>query len=155
MKFDDIDRRILKTIQEDATLSVQDISDKVGVTTNPCWRRIKKLEDEGVIKKRVAILDPNKIGLGMTVFVTIRTENHSTSWLDILSKAVQIIPEIVECHRLGGKEDYLLKVQVGGIEHYDRVYKRFVDLVPGLNDVSSTFSMQKIKYSTAFDLSEI
>ena len=151
-KLDDIDRRILNALQQDASLSIQDIADKVGLSTNPCWRRIKRLEDEGVILRRVALLDPATVGLGITVFVSVRTENHSKSWLDVFARSVDIIPEIIECHRLTGKDDYLLKIQVGSIDHYDDVYKRFVELVPNLVDVSSTFSMETVKFSTSLSL---
>jgi len=147
--FDEIDRRILNALQENAALSIQEIADKVGLSTNPCWRRIKKLEEDGVILKRVALLSPRAIGLNVTVFVSVRTENHSKSWLDNFARAVQLIPEIVECHRLSGKDDYLLKLQVSSIEHYDSVYKRIVERVPNLVDVSSTFSMETVKYSTS------
>ena len=141
--FDEIDRRILNALQENAALSIQEIADKVGLSTNPCWRRIKKLEEDGVILKRVALLSPPAIGLNVTVFVSVRTENHSKSWL---------IPEIVECHRLSGKDDYLLKLQVSSIAHYDSVYKRIVERVPNLIDVSSTFSMETVKYSTSLTI---
>jgi Lrp/AsnC family transcriptional regulator len=150
--FDDIDRRILNALQNDASRSIQEIADEVGLSTNPCWRRIKKLEEDGVIRKRVALLSPAAIGLNVTVFVSVRTENHSKSWLDIFARAVERIPEIVECHRLSGKDDYLLKLQVTSIDHYDSVYKRIVELVPNLVDVSSTFSMETVKYSTSLTI---
>lgn len=151
-RLDDIDRRILNVLQNDASLSIQDIADKVGLSTNPCWRRIKRLEDEGVILKRVALIDPSTVGLGMTIFVSVRTENHSKSWLDVFARSVDMIPEIIECHRLTGKDDYLLKIQASSIDHYDTVYKRFVELVPNLVDVSSTFSMETVKFSTSLTL---
>ena len=147
-KLDHLDKKILQVLQQDASLSVQDVADKVGLSSNPCWRRIKKLEDEGIITKRVALVDAEKLGLGMTVFVSIRTDNHSSAWLETFSRSIKLIPEIVECHRLAGKEDYLLKLQVSSIPHYDGVYKRFVDLIPGLTDVSSTFSMERVKHTT-------
>ncbi|MBU1288708.1 MAG: Lrp/AsnC family transcriptional regulator [Alphaproteobacteria bacterium] len=151
-KLDEIDRRILNSLQLDASLSIQEVADKVGLSTNPCWRRIKRLEDEGIILKRVALLDAQAVGLGITVFVSVRTENHSKAWLDVFARSVDKIPEIIECHRLTGKDDYLLKLQIGSIEHYDIVYKRFVELVPNLVDVSSTFSMETVKFSTSLTL---
>ena len=151
-KLDQLDKKILRALQQDASLSVQEVADKVGLSSNPCWRRIKKLEDEGIITKRVALVDAEKLGLGMTVFVSIRTDNHSSPWLENFSKSIKLIPEIIECHRLAGKEDYLLKLQVGSISHYDRVYKKFVDLIPGLVDVSSTFSMERVKHTNVIHL---
>lgn len=151
--LDDIDRRILGILQRDIGLSVQAIADQVGLSSNACWRRIKILEDRGVIARRVALLDLALVGLGLTTFVTLRTDTHSADWLARFSRAIQAIPEIVECHRLSGQFDYLLKVVVSDIAHYDRVYQRLIAAVPGLSDVSSTFSMERMKYSTAVDLS--
>ena len=148
IKLDQLDKKILLTLQQDASLSVQEIADKVGLSSNASWRRIKKLEDEGVITKRVVLVDTEKLGMGVTVFVSIRTNNHSSSWLETFSRSINLIPEVVECHRLAGKDDYLLKVQVGSITHYDGVYKRIVDMIPGLTDVSSTFSMEGVKHTT-------
>ena len=151
-KLDQLDVKILSTLQEDASLSIQEIATKVGLSTNPCWRRIKKLEEEGVISKRVALIDPALVNLGVTVFVFLKTENHSKSWLDMFAKSVEDMDEIVECHRLSGSEDYFLKILVSSIEHYDRVYKELVERVTGLTDVSSCFSMEKVKFSTSLKL---
>ncbi|WP_084422014.1 Lrp/AsnC family transcriptional regulator [Henriciella litoralis] len=150
--MDQLDIKILNALQDDASLSIQDIANKVGLSSNPCWRRIKKLEDDGVIAKRVALIDPNLVNLGVTVFVFLKTENHSKSWLDMFSRSVAAIDEIVECHRLSGANDYLLKIQVSSIDHYDSVYKKLVESVTGLTDVSSSFSMEKVKYSTSLKL---
>lgn len=150
--LDELDRRILNLLQEDASLSIQAIAEQVGLSTNPCWRRIKRLEEDGVIARRVALVEPASVGLGITVFILVRTEDHSKPWLDAFARSVALIPEIVECHRLSGKDDYLLKMQVESISHYDTVYKRLVEKVPGLVDVTSTFSMEKVKYSTALKL---
>jgi Lrp/AsnC family transcriptional regulator len=151
-KLDQLDIKILNALQEDASLSIQDIANQVGLSTNPCWRRIKKLEDDGVISRRVALIEPGLVNLGVTVFVFLKTENHNKSWLDMFSRSVESIDEIVECHRLSGNNDYLLKIQVSSIDHYDRVYKRLVESVTGLTDVSSCFSMEKVKYSTSLKL---
>ncbi len=151
-KLDHLDKKILRVLQEDASLSVQDIAERVGLSSNPCWRRIKKMEDDGIITKRVALVDTDKLGLGVTVFVSLRTNNHSRAWLETFSRSVNLIPEVVECHRLAGKEDYLLKVQVTSIPHYDGVYKKILDLIPGLTDVSSTFSMEQVKHTTVAHL---
>lgn len=148
-EIDAIDARILGIIQDDATLSIQQIGDRVGLSTNPCWRRIKRMEDAAIIERRVAILDPAKIGLGVTAFVTIRTDKHNPEWLKLFAQGVRAIPEIIECHRMSGDVDYLLKIAVSDIAHYDRIYQQLISAVPGLADVSSTFSMERLKYGTA------
>ncbi|WP_445948970.1 Lrp/AsnC family transcriptional regulator [Sphingorhabdus sp.] len=149
MKIDTIDRRILEIIQRDATYSIQDIGEQVGLSTNPCWRRIKRMEDAGIIERRVAILNPVKLGLGVTAFVSIRTNKHTPDWLASFAAGILSIPEIIECHRMSGDVDYLLKIAVADIAHYDRIYQELIAAVPGLSDVSSTFSMERLKYGTA------
>lgn len=153
--LDDIDKKILGLIQADATRSIQDISDDVGLSTNPCWRRIRRMEEEGVIDRRVAIVDPSRVGLGATVFVTIRTKQHDREWLEAFAKGVRRLPEVVECHRMSGDIDYLLKVLVRDIPHYDDVYQRLIELVPELGDVSSAFSMERLKEGTIIDLGTV
>lgn len=155
IELDTIDRKILGIIQNDCTRPIKDIAEAVGLSNNPCWRRIKRLEDNGVIQKRVALIDPAKIGLGVTAFVTIRTDQHTSDWLDAFRRAVQSIPEIVACHRMTGDVDYLLRVVVHDIEHYDNVYQRLIKSVPHLSDVSSTFSMERMKQGPAIDVSKI
>ena len=150
--MDTIDRRILGIIQRDATLSIHQIGDQVGLSTNPCWRRIKRMEDEGIIESRVAILNPAKLGLGVTAFVSIRTDKHTPEWLDSFASGVRAIPEIIECHRMSGDVDYLLKIAVSDIAHYDRIYQQLIATVPGLSDVSSTFSMERLKYGTSLPI---
>jgi Lrp/AsnC family transcriptional regulator len=149
VKIDAIDRRILEIIQRDATYSIQDIGEQVGLSTNPCWRRIKRMEDAGIIERRVAILNPVKLGLGVTAFVSIRTNKHTPDWLASFAAGILSIPEIIECHRMSGDVDYLLKIAVADIAHYDRIYQELIAAVPGLSDVSSTFSMERLKYGTA------
>lgn len=153
LELDAIDKKILAILQEDASLPVQEIGDRVGLSANPCWRRIKNLEKSGVIERRVTILNEALIGLGVTTYVFIRTSCHDQKWLDCFAKAVVEIPEIVECHRMSGSIDYLLKCVVRDIDHYDRVYKRLITKVPDLTDVSSAFSMEKLKSLTKFDSS--
>ncbi|MEM6411245.1 MAG: Lrp/AsnC family transcriptional regulator [Pseudomonadota bacterium] len=155
IELDDIDKKILGEVQKDSTQSIQEIADAVGLSSNPCWRRIRRMESEGVIQRRVAIVDAKKIGLGATVFVTIRTRQHDAQWLTAFAKGVRKLPEIIECHRMSGETDYLLKVVVRDIAHYDAVYQRLINLVPGLGDVSSAFSMESLKYGTAVDPSTI
>lgn len=150
--LDTIDRQILTLLQDDASLSIQDVADKVGLSVNPCWRRIKRLEADGVISRRVALVEPTRVGLNLTVYVRIRTDQHSADWLKRFSEAVLAIPEISECHRIGGDVDYLLKVIVADIAGYDRVYKQLIARVPGLADVSALFSMERIKSTTKLQL---
>jgi Lrp/AsnC family transcriptional regulator len=148
-ELDPIDRKILHLIQRDASLSVQEIADQVGLSANPCWRRIKIMEASGLIERRVALVNAAKLGLGVTVFVTIRTDKHNPEWLASFAEGIAAIPEILECHRMSGDVDYLLKVVVADIAHYDRVYQALIAKVPGLSDVSSTFSMERLKDGTA------
>jgi Lrp/AsnC family transcriptional regulator len=152
LELDPIDRKILRLIQVDCTASIQAIADEVGLSANPCWRRLKRMEEAGVIQARVALVDPVALGLKMTAFVAIRTDTHTTEWLEGFGRAVRQIPEIIECHRMSGETDYLLKVIVSDIDHYDRVYRRLIAAAPGLSDVSSAFSMERLKHGTALDV---
>ena len=152
VELDTIDRKILRIIQQDASLAIHEIADQVGLSTNPCWRRIRRMEDVGLIERRVAILNPARLGLGVTVFVAIRTDKHNPEWLSLFAEGVQRIPEILECHRMSGDVDYLLKIAVRDIAHYDRVYQQLIASIPGLSDVSSTFSMERLKYRTALEV---
>ena len=149
--MDRLDRKILRLLQEDATLAVADIAKKVGLSTTPCWRRIQKLEEEGVIKRRVAILDPEKINTRVTVFVSIRTNSHSHEWLRRFSEVVQEFPEVIEFYRRSGDVDYLLRVVVPDIAAYDAFYKRLISKIE-IRDVSSSFAMEQIKYTTELPL---
>ena len=149
--MDRLDRKILRLLQEDATLAVADIAKKVGLSTTPCWRRIQKLEEDGVIKRRVAVLDPEKINTKVTVFVSIRTGSHNVEWLKRFSELVQDFPEVVEFYRMSGDVDYLLKVVVPDIAAYDAFYKRMIARIE-IRDVSSAFAMEQIKYTTQLPL---
>ena len=146
--MDDIDRRILKVLQERADLPVAEIADRVGLSASPCWRRIQKLEAEGVIERRVALLNPDKMNVGVTVFVAIRTSQHDDKWLRDFAERVTRIPEVVELYRMSGEIDYMMRVVVPDIKAYDAVYKRLIAAVP-LFDVSSSFAMETLKYTTA------
>ncbi len=146
--MDDIDRKLLALIQEDATRSISDIAERVGLTNTPCWRRLQNLEEQGVIRKRVALLDPDKMNLGTTAFVAIKTNQHNQAWLDNFAKAVQAIPEVMEFYRMSGETDYMMRVVVPDIAGYDAVYKRLIEKVD-LADVTSSFAMERIKYTTA------
>jgi Lrp/AsnC family transcriptional regulator len=149
--MDSFDRKILDLLQRDAGLSVADIAARAGLSPTPCWRRIRNLEKAGVIKHRVALLDRDKLGLGVTVYVAVRTREHSAKWLETFAAAVKALPEVLELHRMSGDIDYLLKVVVADIAAYDAFYKRLIDRVP-LSDVSSSFAMEEIKSTTALPL---
>jgi Lrp/AsnC family transcriptional regulator len=150
-KIDDGDRRLLALLQTDASLSLEEISQRTAMSPNTAWRRIKRLEELGIISKRVALINPEAVGLNMTVFVAIKTSDHSDEWLDVFAKAVSAIPEVVEFYRMSGETDYLLKILVDSIGDYDRVYRKLIRSAK-LNDVSSSFAMETIKYTTAVPL---
>ena len=149
--MDDIDKKILGILQEDTTLPVAEIARRVGLSTTPCWRRIQKLEEAGVIRARVALLDAEKLNAGVTVFVSIKTDKHDANWYRTFSQVVREFPEVVEFYRMSGDIDYLLRVVVPDIGAYDRFYQRLIAKVE-LYDVSSSFSMEQIKYTTALPL---
>jgi Lrp/AsnC family transcriptional regulator len=149
--MDRIDRNILGSLQEDATLSVADIAERVGLSTTPCWRRIQNLEKSGVIRRRVALLDAGQLNCGVTVFVRLRTSQHNYEWLEKFSKAVARMDEVVEFYRMSGEIDYLLRVVVPDIASYDAVYKRLIKAAD-FADVSSSFALEEIKYTTALPL---
>ena len=148
MKLDSIDRKILHVLQQDTTIPIAELADRVGLSRTPCWRRVQRLEDDGVIRQRVALVDRSRLNVGVTVFVAIRTSNHGEEWLDQFAKAVSGIDEVVEFYRMSGDIDYLLRVVVPDIAAYDAVYKRLIGKVE-LFDVSSSFAMEEIKYTTA------
>ena len=149
--MDSIDRKLLSLLQDDASMPLQDIAARVGLSVNPCWRRIKRMESEGIIRARVAVLDPEKVGLNVTVFVRIKIREHTSEWVKRFAAAIRSIAEIAECHRMGGDVDYMLKVIVADIAGYDRVYKQLITRVPGLAEVSALFSMERIKYTTKME----
>jgi len=149
--LDTMDIKILTILQEDSTLPVAEIGKKVGLSTTPCWRRIQKLEQDGIIERRVALLNPKSVGAGVTVFVAITTNQHNAAWLERFHSVVAKFPEVVEAYRMSGQVDYLLRVVVPDIESYDRFYKAFISQVE-LTDVSSSFAMEQIKFTTALPL---
>lgn len=149
--LDEMDVKILSILQEDCTRPVADIGKEVGLSTTPCWRRIQKLEETGVIRKRVAVLEPEKINAGVTVFVSIKTDKHSTAWLEKFHKAVDDFPEVIEFYRMSGEVDYLLRVVVPDIRAYDEFYKKMISRIE-IAKVSSAFAMEQMKYTTALPL---
>ena len=146
--MDRLDQKILQHLQTDASLPVAEIAERVGLSPTPCWRRIQNLEKAGVIRGRVALLDPEKLNVGVTVFVRLKTSQHNYDWLENFAKAVAEIDEVVEFYRLSGDVDYLLRIVVPDIAGYDAVYKRLIQAAD-LTDVSSNFAMETIKHTTA------
>ncbi|MDG1415725.1 MAG: Lrp/AsnC family transcriptional regulator [Alphaproteobacteria bacterium] len=148
MQFDDTDRKILRLIQVDATLPLEEIARQIGSTKSPVWNRIKKLKAAGVIDREVAILNGNSIGLTETFFIAIRTDQHTSDWLGRFTEIVNEMPEILECHRLAGDVDYIMKIRVASTRDYDLFYKRFIGRI-NLFNVTSSLSMEVIKETTA------
>ena len=149
--MDAVDRRILELLQLDADMPVSTIAARVHLSATPCWRRIQKLRDAGVIRKQVALCDASKLNVGVTVFVSVRTNQHTQAWLEKFAKGVKEIPEVVELYRMSGDVDYLLRVVVPDIAGYDAVYKKLIKAAD-LFDVSSSFAMEQMKYTTALPL---
>jgi len=152
--MDKIDRQILDNMQENASQPVADIARKVGLSVTPCWRRIQRMEENGVIRKRVALLDAQKIGVGMSVFVAVRTDQHNAEWLAEFARLVADMPEVVEFYRMSGEVDYMLRVVVSDMSAYDAFYRKLISQVQ-LTDVSSSFAMEQIKFTTALPLDDL
>lgn len=148
--LDAIDRRLLAILQVDATISIAELAERVGLSQTPCWKRLKRLQDTGVIVARVALLDREALDLPLVVFVSVKTRQHDAAWLETIKKAAAL-PEVVEFYRMSGEIDYLLKVLVKDIAAYDRFYQRLIAITP-LDDVSSSFAMEQIKFTTALPL---
>ncbi len=151
MSLDRLDVRILELLQHNAELPLADIAERVGLSKNPCWRRIQKLQSSGHIRRRVALLDAKKLNVGVTVFINVRTNQHNSEWLQTFSAAVADTPEIVEFYRMSGDVDYILKVVVPTVEAFDKVYKRLIARVD-IFEVSSYFAMEELKNTTVLPL---
>ena len=149
--LDELDRKILAILQVDSSLSVQEIGDRVGLSSTPCWRRIQKLESAGYIRRRVALLDPEKLNLGVSVFIAVKTNQHNAEWVDRFRKIVNSFPEVVDFFRLSGDVDYLIRAVVPDIRAYDELYRRLIEKID-LYDVSSMFAMEQIKSTTELPL---
>lgn len=149
--MDSTDRKILAILQEDASVSVADIAKRVNLSQTPCWRRIQKLTESGVIRRRVALLDPDAIGFGLTVFVEIETADHSKAWLERFTAAISDMPEVMEIYRMAGDVDYLLRITVPDMAAVDTFYQRLIARV-SLKNVTSRFAMERVKYTTAYPL---
>ncbi len=143
-ELDRVDRAILRLLAEDCSLSLEQIGEQVGLTSTPCWKRIRRMEDEGIIQRRVAVIDPAKVGLPVSVFVGVETSDHSSGWLDRFAAVIRDMPEIVDAWRMSGDVDYLLHVVVPDISSYDMFYRKLIAGIP-LRNVSSRFSMERMK----------
>jgi Lrp/AsnC family transcriptional regulator len=149
--MDKLDAKILDLLQSDGALTAAEIADRIGLSKAPCWRRIQKLQEAGVIRKTVALLDAHALNVGTTVFVTLKTGNHSEAWFERFVRALRDIPEVTEIHRMSGDVDYLIRIVVPDIDAYDAVYKRLIGAVE-FQDVSASFALETIKYTTALPL---
>ncbi|MEH6650235.1 MAG: Lrp/AsnC family transcriptional regulator [Motiliproteus sp.] len=151
--MDQIDKQILRLLQKDTTLSTAAIAEQVGLSPTPCWRRVQNMEKSGIIRSRVALLDRAKLNLSIDVFVTIQTNQHNSEWLDHFAKIIQTLDEVVECYRMSGDADYLLRVVARDIHAYDKFYKRLIEHTE-ITNVSSSFAMERMKYTTELPLTE-
>ncbi len=149
--IDSTDRRILSAIQEDSSRSIGELADRVGLSKNPCWRRIRRLEAEGYVRRRVALLDPQRLNCGLTAFIAVRTDRHNPAFSEAFARAVTDIPEIVGAFRMTGDTDYLLHAVVPDMKAFDALYQRLIARID-LSDVSSSFVMEEIKQTTALPL---
>jgi len=152
--MDKFDKQILESLQKDSTLSVSEIASNVGLSTTPCWRRIQAMEKSGIIKGRVALAEPEKLNVGLIVFVMIKTNQHNPLWLEEFAQTAKNFPEIVEFYRMSGDVDYLLKVVVSDMKAYDKFYKKLIHKT-SFADISSSFAMEEIKYTTALPVDYI
>jgi len=146
--MDAIDRKIIAILQDNAETPIQAIAEMVSLSSTPCWRRVQKLKETGVIRKQVVLCDPAMLNVGVTVFVSVRTNQHSQAWLNKFAQHVKDIPEVLEFYRMSGDIDYLIRVVVPDISSFDAVYKKLISIAD-LYDVSSSFAMEQIKYTTA------
>lgn len=149
--MDAIDKKILSYLQDDAAIQLSDLANKVNLSKTPCWRRIQKMEKDGIIRRRVVLVDPRKVGKGLIVFVYVKTNKHNANWLAEFATVVATFPEVLEFYRLSGEWDYFIKVSVSDTSDYDLFYKKLV-LNADLENVTSSFAMEEIKHSTAIPI---
>ena len=150
--MDSTDRKILNLLQTDASLTVKQIAQQIPLSVTPCWKRIQQLEQNGFIRARVALLDPKKVNANVTVFMAIKTDQHTSDWIERFNREVSQMPEVMEIYRMSGEIDYLLRVVVSSIEAHDAFYKKLIDRIE-LANVTSSFAMEQIKYTTALPVS--
>ncbi len=149
--MDEIDRKLLAILQEDATLSIAQLAERVGLSPTPCWKRIQKLELAGVITRRVALVAPERVGMGLTVFVAVEAGDHTPDWLERFATAVAAMPAVMELYRMAGEDDYMLRVAVADMAEFDALYKQLIAIAP-LKKVTSRFAMERLKSTTAYPL---
>ncbi len=149
--MDATDRKILQIVQTDGSLSIAAIAARVGLSQTPCWKRIQKLEAEGIIRRRIALLDAAKLGLGITVFVTIEVGEHAHDKLDHFARTISAMDEVLDIYRMAGDVDYLLKVVVSDTKSFDAFYKRLIETLP-MKKVTSRFALESIKAETALPI---
>ncbi len=149
--MDEIDRQLIELLQQDATLSIAQMAERVGLSATPCWKRIQKLEARGVITRRVAVVDPESVGVGLCVLVSVEAGEHTPEWLEFFSAGVAAMPEVMEVYRVAGDVDYMLRVAVADMTEYDTFYKRLIAIAP-MKNVTSRFAMERIKHTTAYPL---
>ena len=147
-KLDEIDRRLLRCLQEDASISMDELAGRANLSRNACWRRVRRMEERKVIRGRVALVDPEAVGVGLSVFVIVRTNAHEKGWLEKFEEAVRTLPEIQGAHRMSGDIDYVLRLRVASVRDYDRFYQSLIAKVP-IADISASFVMEDIKDTTA------
>jgi len=150
--MDTTDRKILNLLQADASLTVKQIAEQIPLSVTPCWKRIQKMEESGLIRARVALLDAKMVNANVTVFVAIKTQQHTVEWIERFKREVSQLPEVMELYRMSGEIDYLLRVAVSSIEAYDKFYKKLIDRIE-LSNVTSSFAMEQMKYTTALPIS--
>jgi Lrp/AsnC family transcriptional regulator len=150
--MDEIDRKLLTLLQQDATTSIADLADDVGLSATPVWKRIQRLEQSGVITRRVALVEPEQVGIGLIVFVGVEAHEHSPSWLAMFAAAMATMPEVMDAYRVAGEVDYMLRVAIADMAEFDSFYKRLIAAIP-LKNVTSTFAMERLKQTTAYPLS--
>jgi Lrp/AsnC family transcriptional regulator len=149
--MDDIDRSLLQILQQDATLSIAQMAERVGLSPTPCWKRIQKLEAAGVIMRRVAVVDPDRVGVALSVLVSIEAGEHTPEWLERFGLGIGALPEVMEAYRVAGDVDYVLRVAVADMAEYDAFYKRLIAIAP-MKNVTSRFAMERLKHTTAYPL---
>lgn len=149
--LNETDLRLLRCLQEDASISMDELAGRANLSRNACWRRVKRMEERGAIRRRVALVDPEAVGLGLSVFVVIRTNAHEKDWLGKFEEAVRTLPEIQGAHRMSGDIDYVLRLRVASVRDYDRFYQRLIAKVP-IADISASFVMEDIKDTTALPI---
>lgn len=153
ISLDQVDRKILHFLQRDASITIKELAEKVHLSPTPCWKRIQRMEENGVIRSRVVLLDPDKVDAGITVFLAIKTDKHNADWSEKFSEVMSSFPEIVEIYRMSGEVDYLVRIVVPDIPAYDALYKNIIGKI-ALTDMTSMFAMEQMKYTTALPVLE-